>query len=290
MEHDSNQSKTAAVLQLIEWKRYKEALVEVEQVMAQNPEDPDIMALIANIYFLMNEYDKALYWSTEALKREPDHELAWYVRVGVYYETENEKAFEEALREAIRIDPYEPHYYFMKANKLNKKGKFKESKEQMLHALELRPESQLYLAMMSYVEALLGNIAESSRLDRQAIQYDAEMPYVLLYLAWSAGHRGDYKLKETYMRSAVRLNPEDKQIQDEYLEALQHSYKLFRVFLWPTKIISKMQRWQILAAWIIAWILFKPLIILFIVLYILTHWMTKGIVHVRVFGWRRRGS
>jgi len=290
LEDNSNSSNTAAVLQLIQWKRFKEALVEVEQVLAQNPEDPDILGLIAHIYFLMDEYEKALYWSTEALKREPNHELAWYVRVGVYYETEDEKAFNQALQEAVRIDPYEPQYYFMKANKLNKKGKFKEAKEQMLHALELSPESQLYLAMMSYIEALLGNFAESSRLDRQALQYDAEVPYVLLYLAWSAGHRGDYKLKETYMRNAVRLNPEDKQIQNEYLEALQHSHKLFRIFLWPTKMISKMPRWQILVSWIIVWILFRPLIILFIVLYVLTHWVTKGIVHVRVFGWRRRGS
>lgn len=290
MEDVSNSSNTAAVLQLMEWKRYKEALVEVEQVLALNPEDPDLLALVANIHFLMNEYEKALYWSTEALQRDPNQELAWYVRVGVYYETGNDKAFNQALPEAMRIDPYEPHYYFLKANKLNKKGKFKESREQMLHALELRPDSQLYLAMMSYIEALLGNIAESSRLDRQAIQYDAEMPYVLLYLAWSAGHRGDYKLKETYMRNAVRLNPEDKQIQDEYLEALQHSHKLFRMFLWPSKMINKMQKWHIIVAWIVVWILFRPLIILFILLYVLTHWVTKGIVHVRVFGWRRRSS
>lgn len=51
-----------------------------------------------------------------------------------------------------------------------------------------------------------------------------------------------------------------------------------------------MKRWQILVSWLVAVIFFKPLLIVFIVLYVLAHWATKGIVHVRVFGWRRRGS
>ncbi|MRN54984.1 tetratricopeptide repeat protein [Paenibacillus monticola] len=290
MANEASEAAYTMVQQLINWKRYKEAIVEAEQILRLEPEDPNAFALISQIYLLMEEYEKALHWTKETLRREPEHELAWFVRVSVYYETDDEKSFNEALQEAMRIDPYEAHYYFMKANKLNKKGKFKEAKEQLLQALELKPESPLYLAMLSYIEALVGNDAESSRLDRQAIQYDAELPYVLIYLAWAAGYRNDYKLKETYMRSAVRLNPEDKQFQDEYLETLQQSNKLFRIFLWPRKYIRKLKRWQILASWIIAWLLFKPLILLFIVLYVLAHWVTKGVVHVRVFGWRRRNS
>lgn len=63
-------------------------------------------------------------------------------------------------------------------------------------ALELRPESPLYLATLSYTEALLGNMKESAELDRQAVQYGAEMPYVMLYLGWAAGDRGITSLKK----------------------------------------------------------------------------------------------
>ncbi|WP_223066353.1 tetratricopeptide repeat protein [Paenibacillus caui] len=286
----SNQAAYAGVYQLIEWKRYKEALVEAERLLREEPEDPDVFAIISQIYLLMNEYEKALHWSSEALMREPEHELAWYVRVCVYYETDKDKAFYEALQEAMRVDPYEAHYYFLKANKLNKKARYKESRDQLLQALERSPESPLYLAALSYTEALMGNIAESSRLDSLAIQHGAEMPFVLLYLAWAAEQRADYKLRETYMRSAVRLNPENKQFQDEYLEALQHNVPVFRIFLWPKKFFGKWKPWQIFIVWMFAWLLFKPLILLFIFLYVLVHWGTKGIVHVRVFGWRRRGS
>lgn len=108
--------------QLIKWRRYKEALKEAEQLISEVPEHPDVFALISQIHLFMDEYDKALHWSNQALKREPQHELAWFVRVSVYYYTDKDRAFEEALQEALRIDPYEPHYYYLQANMLNKKG------------------------------------------------------------------------------------------------------------------------------------------------------------------------
>ena len=90
------------------------------------------------------------------------------------------------------------------------------------------------------------------------------------------------------MKQAVRLHPDDKQFQDEYLEALQHNHKLFRLFLGPMRVLRKLKPWQLFASWILAWILFKPLVLLFILLYAAAHWLTKAIVHVRVFGFRRR--
>ncbi len=290
MEREARSRTYTAVHRLIEWRRYKEALQEAEQLLRLEPEDPDAYALIARIHLHLDEYEKALHWAGEALQRDPENELAWYVRVGVYYETKNERMFRETVAEAQRIDPYESHYFFLKANLLNQKGKYQAAKDELLQGLELSPENALYLAALSYTEALLRNIEESRRLDREAIRYDAEAPHALLYLAWAASQRGDYDLQEAYMKTAVRLNPEDKQFQDEYLEALQNGHALFRAFLWPTKFLRRLKTWQIFVAWIAAWVLFKPLVVVFIILYVLAHWVTKGIVHVRVFGWRRRNS
>lgn len=289
MENLHNYAAYAKAQQLIEWRRYKEALKEAEQLIRQEPEDPDVFALISKIHLFMNEYDKALHWSNQALSREPQQELAWYVRVSVYYATDKDRAFEEALQEALRIDPYEPYYYYLQANMLNKKGRSNQAKTALSHALELCPESPLYLAVLSYTEALLRNFEDSARLERLALKNNMESSEVYFFLGLAAGQRGDYKLKETYMRNAVRLDPEDKQYQDEFLEALQHNEMLFKIFLWPGKFLRKMKNWQILLSWAVAVLLFRPLLILFIVLYVLSHWVTKAIVHVKVFGWRRRG-
>ena len=284
----SSPSAYSAVYQLMSWKRYKEALAATEKLLREDPHDPDPYALYAQICVLMGDYEKAQHWAGEALKRNPEHHLGWYVRVSIYYETGNEAAFEQAIREAMRIDPYEAHYYYLQANHLNKKGKFKEAKEQIEMALELESENPQYLAVLAYIEALLGHDDVSRELEREALRYGAEEPVVLMYLAWAAARRGDYKLQETYMRSAVRLNPDEKQYQDEYLESLRHQYLLYRICLWPNKLFRKMKRWQIFVMWAVCWILFKPLVLLFIVLHLLVHWSTKAIVHVKIFGWRRR--
>ncbi|AZN41311.1 tetratricopeptide repeat protein [Paenibacillus albus] len=281
-------SSYSAVYQLIAWKRYKEALAETETLLRDDPHNPYPYALYGQIHLLLSDYERAEHWATEALKRDPEHELGWYVRVSVYYETDNEKAFYQALQEAQRIDPYEAHYYFLEANRLNKKGKFKEAKERMGAALELDSENPQYLAMLSYIEALLGEDNESRRLDREAIRYGTEEPSVLLYLAWAAFRRGDYKLQETYMRSAVQFNPDSKQYQDEYLEALRHRYVFYRICLWPNKLLRRMKPWQLIVTWVLSWMLFKPLVIIFLILHVLAHWSTRAIIHVRIFGWRRR--
>ncbi|AIQ48019.1 hypothetical protein R70723_20500 [Paenibacillus sp. FSL R7-0273] len=287
MEYESSGYGLAAVHELMEMKRYKEALVEAEQVLREDPEDPDVFAIIAHIYILQENYEKAQHWTGEALRRDPEQQLAWFVQICIYYDTQNYKALNEVLPEAMRVDPYEPHYYFIKANLLNKRAKYKEAREQLLQALELSPENAVYLATLSYTEALLGNMAESVSLDRQAVQTGVENEYVLLYLGWAAGHRGDYKLKETYMRNAVRLDPDDKQLRDEFLESLQQTHKLLAVFLWPTKYFRRLKRWQILTLWIVAWIVFRPLVLVFLILYFTANMVTKGIVHVQVYGWQR---
>lgn len=288
MEYESSGYGLAAVHELMGMKRYKEALAEAEQVLREDPEDPDIFAIIAQIQLYLGDYNKAMHWAGEALQRDPEQQLAWFVRVNVYYDTQDYKALIEAVAEAMRIDPYEPHYYFLKANVLNKRAKYKEAKEELLQALELSPENAVYLATLSYTEALLGNLAESVNLDRQAVQTGVENEYVLLYLGWAAGHRGDYKLKETYMRNAVRLDPDDKQLRDEFLESLQQTNKLLGLFLWPTKYIRRLKRWQLLTVWIVAWVVFRPLVLLLLVLYIMANVVTKAVVHVQVYGWQRR--
>ncbi|MDG0793629.1 hypothetical protein OMP38_24460 [Cohnella ginsengisoli] len=111
---------------------------------------------------------------------------------------------------------------------------------------------------------------------------------MLLHLAWAARTRGDFKLDETYMKSAVRLNPDDKQFQDEYLEALQRAHPMYRIFAVPDKYLRAMTPWQILFCWVALWTIFKPLVLLFILLYVVSKWGTKALVHVRIFGWRRR--
>jgi hypothetical protein len=58
--------------------------------------------------------------------------------------------------------------------------------------------------------------------------------------------------------------------------------------LLPGNLLKKLKPWQVLLCWIVLWIVFRPLVILFIILYVATHRITRLLVHVKVFGWKRR--
>ncbi|GKU76271.1 hypothetical protein L3i20_v206680 [Paenibacillus sp. L3-i20] len=97
--------------------------------------------------------------------------------------------------------------------------------------------------------------------------------------------RNDYDEQLHMLKNAILLDPTNKQIRTEYLEALQKSYTFYQIVLAPTTILKRLKPWQILIGWFANFLLAKPFLIVFVVLYILTHWVTKLLVHLKVFGW-----
>lgn len=274
------------VHQLIEWKRYKEALEEAKKVIQEDPEYSEGYAITALIYYHMDEYDKALYWCDEALRRDPENLQAWYVKTITYYDMESWKQFDATVEDAIALDPEEAAYYFLKANREQTRSNFKQAKELMLTALEIAPDYAVYLANLSYIEALLGNFAASKELEEEALRHEVESKHVYLYLSWAADKRGDDQSQLLYLKNAIQLDPDNEQIRSEYLKGLQKTYLFYRIVLAPSKLLKKLKPWQILLSWAIAWFLFKPLILIFLVVYVLAYWSSKLLVHVKVYGWR----
>lgn len=285
MERENTYLRYSRINQLMEWKKYKEALDEAMALLREEPEDADAYAVLGQISLRLEKREEALHWSQEALQREPEHRIAWFVRTVAYYESENWKALDETLDNAQRVDPHEPQYFFLRANACNRRSKYSEARDLLLTALELSPHNALFLATLSYTEALLGNRKVSKAYAEEALRLEVESDHVYLYLGWAAERRNDYDNQLLMLKNAIRLDPENKQIREAYLESLQKSYKFYRILLAPTNVLKRLKPWQILLGWFAAVLLFRPLIIVFLILYVLTHWATKWLVHVKVFGW-----
>ncbi|MFD0960834.1 tetratricopeptide repeat protein [Paenibacillus chungangensis] len=288
MYKEASEVRYERIYKLLEWRKYKEATEEAMAVIREEPEDASGYAVLAQICLRMDRHDEAKQWTEEALRKDPDNHLAWFVRSVIFYENNQWKELENTLVDAQRIDPYEPYYYFLHANLYNKDGKFQQAKQRLSDGLAISPDHALLLAALSYTEALLGEIEPSKQHARQALRLDVESYTVFMYLGWAAEQRSDYDEQLQMLANAIRLEPTDKQIRDEYLSALQRSYKLYRIILAPANAIKRFKPWQVLVGWLLAWILFKPLVLLFLVLYVATHWVTKLLVHVKVFGWSFR--
>ncbi|HET7656975.1 MAG TPA: tetratricopeptide repeat protein [Bacillales bacterium] len=274
------------VQQLIEWRRYDEAIKEAQEWIQQDVENPDGYAYLAQCYLRKKEYQKSLHWTEQALGKNPVHSLAWQVKVSVHYEQRNWTSFREAVDEGLRINPYEDFYYYLRGNLFNLKGEFEQAEKDFEKCLEISPENAVYLANYGYVQSLLHHFDYSREIQEKTLQLDPENPTVFKYLAWAAEKRGAYKEALNFMANAIRIDPEDQQTRKEYLKVLQKQYRIYQWILFVPRQLNLLKKWQVFIVWGICWAFLKILVIFFIALFVASHWFTKLLVHVKVFGWR----
>lgn len=104
LEKISGVSETTALtkFQLYSMLNQKEkAFTEIENIIAQNPEDPRYIVLLGDLYLQDNQPDKAIYYYNRAKAIDPDYPNLILSMVNYYEKTGNEGAAEEELRKAI---------------------------------------------------------------------------------------------------------------------------------------------------------------------------------------------
>jgi len=104
LEKISGVSETTALtkFQLYSMLNQKEkAFTEIENIIAQNPDDPRYIVLLGDLYLQDNQPDKAIYYYNRAKVIDPEYPNLILSMVNYYEKTGNAGAAEEELRKAI---------------------------------------------------------------------------------------------------------------------------------------------------------------------------------------------
>lgn len=272
---------------LLELNRYNEAIKAVEEYIRTYPEDADGYTLLGKIYLYTNESEKALHWVYEAMKKDPESWFAWQTYIGALYTIKDWTTLPKALENALSLYPEDDYFYMIKCCGEIREEDFEQAEISIKKALRIEPENAFYLSIYSYILSIQERDEESRECEVQALKNSVENEYVFLYCAWAADYRGELELSREYLKNAIRLNPTNDQIRENYLDALQKQYWFYRIFVPPTNTKTSTIVVMVII-WIIAWLIYKPLIFVFIFLYVLSYWSSKLIVHVKVFGWNFR--
>jgi len=89
--------------------RFREALIQYNLALRQDPDNPDIMNNMGSAYFKLKEYTKAVDYLLPALKANPDHPRA-HTTLGLALEGLGDKdRARKAYEMAIRVAPREPY-------------------------------------------------------------------------------------------------------------------------------------------------------------------------------------
>ncbi|MBG9735196.1 tetratricopeptide repeat protein [Paenibacillus alvei] len=270
------------VNELYQKQRYKEALEEAMRLQQQYPEHPTVMSLAAVVHKPIAP-DQALHWASEALKRDTRLPDAWRVRMSIYYERREWPAFETAARQLALVAEEDPTPHLLLAQYQLRKGALDQALLSLERSIDIEPAGIAY-ATYSYVLAQMKRYPESREAERQALAWQEKHAYTLMQLAWAADQRDEHDRAMQFMQEAIRLNPEDSQVRNEYMDALQKSHPWFRLVWWPAQMLQKLSPWILVILWALFALIEPTLLIAFIVLHVSTYWISRGFVNWKVYG------
>jgi tetratricopeptide (TPR) repeat protein len=186
---------------------YHLAVEKYTDALADNPAYLEAMKGLAECFFLLEEYDEALRWVTEALKLDRASPgllvLQGRVLIGMGKPAEARKLFSLVLSQR----PNDLEARFGQAEAEVAEGRTRTALSQYSQTLRLAPESRKALLSLAMLSASLGDAPAASRYYELALRSHSTDPSVQLSAAeWEAG-QGRLDSAERRARTALSLAP-----------------------------------------------------------------------------------
>lgn len=125
-------------------------------------------------YLMLKMYEDALVEVGEVLATNPDHKDALYWKGLVYLEQQKLNEAETPLRRLIEIDPEQAHVYVHLAYIYRRTISLERAIETIQHALQLSPQMPIGLYNLACYRAVQGQQDEALKLLGQAVSLSKE--------------------------------------------------------------------------------------------------------------------
>ena len=240
-----NQANIQRAILLMEQNRYTDAKKELQKALAQDPEEAMIYALLGECAIQEDEGEAAVDLATQALRLEAAHPYYHSVLAKGYMVSKNYAAANQAITEAIQLDPYDSNYVFLKGNIAYLQKKWQEAFELSERALNINAENVNAINLRSMALVKLNRKAEASQTADYALHKQPENPYAHANKGWAELERNNVKQAQGHFREALRFDPLNNSAQIGLKEAIKAENFLYRqilqYFLWISKLSEKYQ-------------------------------------------------
>lgn len=242
MTEDNRLSKASI---LIQQKRYTEADSFLKDLLSENPNDVQVMSLLADVSLKLDRKEAALTIINNAIGIAPDNPILFYSKAQISIHLKQFDEAESCLYQSISLDPYDADYYAMLAHiKLGRK-KYEEALQLANQGLEVDPENLLALNTRSTALLKLNNKEESFNTIEGALREDPNNTYTHANYGWGLLEKGDYKKAKTHFQEALQNDPTNSFAQAGMMEAIKATNPIYRLFLryafWMGNLTEKYQ-------------------------------------------------
>jgi tetratricopeptide (TPR) repeat protein len=238
---------------LIQHRRYDEAMRELQNVLASEPNHPYALALMGVSSTELGKHDEAIKYIQQALGSQPDSPYFLYLMGLVYTRKDKLKEATKFVQSAITFDPHNADYFGLLAMiKLDEK-EWENALTFANRGLEVDPENLVCLNSRSTALLKLDRKEESYQTIKEALHNDPHNSHTHANHGWGLLEHGDHKRALESFREALKLDPQNEHAKAGMVEALKARYWFYRKFLqyvfWLTNKNAKYQWVFILGLW-----------------------------------------
>ncbi len=230
---------------LLAQSRPADAEQEAMRALAQQPDDPQTLALLALSRLDQGQRDPALEAAQQAVGLAPDLPYFHYVHALVHHRLDHEEEAFRAAQEALRLDPADPDHHSLLASIELARRRWPAALEAAEQALALNPEHVGAANLRSMALVRLGRKAEAMETVDYALHRAPDDAFSHANQGWNCLHRNDPKQAQEHFREALRLDPTLDYAREGMLEALKARNPVYRgmlaYFLWLGRQSAKFQ-------------------------------------------------
>lgn len=128
-------------------KNYMDATTIIRKIISEYGDSSTIFVDIANRFYAAKNFDKAIEFAKDALKKDPKNMNALRVMINSYRFLKNYEAAEKCYKKAIELFGEHGNIYFNMTKLYLEWDKKDAAKESIKKALELEPENEEYKAV-----------------------------------------------------------------------------------------------------------------------------------------------
>jgi Tfp pilus assembly protein PilF len=221
---------------LFQQHRFDAAEKELRSALAEDAENPVMMALLAAAIRHQDRREEALAEVNRAVHFGPDIAYCHYIRATILDALDRLDEAKAAIHEAIRLDPEDADYRGLLASLHFQQAHWQTALTAAEEGLALDPQNVDCLNYRGMALSKLGRTAAAHQALAGALAVEPENATAHAAKGWDHLHHADAKQALVHFREALRIQPSFEYARLGLVEALKARFLLYRLllqyFLW----------------------------------------------------------
>lgn len=236
---------------LLEAQRFDQAAEEVLRHLAQYPDDPSALTLLAWCHLRNRRFQAAAQAAEAALSADPGHADGFAVLAAILRHQGESEAALEAIQNALSLEPAEPNYLVILASLHSDASRWEEALAASRLAIERDPSHLEAINRSATSLVQLGRVDEAAAVLENALALHPEHAETLTSMGWLESERHAHGRALGFFQRALRLTPDNPWARRGLLRSLRAQYPFYGgildASLWMRKHSRRLQQ-QILVA------------------------------------------